>query len=375
MKKEPLKDQLFNPQKVNYLASLIQNVYPAFKGQLFSLKIIKQFPKLELKQRITCIQETLAQHLPNDFDKAMDIILAALPKELDADKTDNDFGDFIFAPLADFVAKNGLQDQYLTRSFDALAQITKRFSAEMAIRFFINAYPKQSFAFMKNMARSDNYHQRRLASEGLRPKLPWCIAINFDYKKSIEILNVLYFDKTRFVVRSVANHLNDIAKIDADLVIKTLQKWQLQGRQNNQQEFDFLTRHALRTLIKQGNTSALKLLGYLPNPAISIEHFKIVNKSIRLGDYLRFSFTIKAQQTTKLMIDYKIIYPTKTNKQSAKVFKIRSINLSKNQPISIEKQHLFKPMTTKKLYSGSHQMYLQINGKVFTQDDFFLKTT
>jgi 3-methyladenine DNA glycosylase AlkC len=35
----------------------------------------------------------------------------------------------------------------------------------------------------------------------------------------------LYFDKSRFVTRSVANHLNDISKIDANLVVDTLKKW------------------------------------------------------------------------------------------------------------------------------------------------------
>jgi 3-methyladenine DNA glycosylase AlkC len=35
----------------------------------------------------------------------------------------------------------------------------------------------------------------------------------------------LYFDESRYVTRSVANHLNDISKIDESLVIETLEKW------------------------------------------------------------------------------------------------------------------------------------------------------
>jgi 3-methyladenine DNA glycosylase AlkC len=46
-----------------------------------------------------------------------------------------------------------------------------------------------------------------------------------DYKRTIEILDNLYFDKSRYVTRSVANHLNDISKIDGDLVVDVLEKW------------------------------------------------------------------------------------------------------------------------------------------------------
>jgi len=67
---------------------------------------------------------------------------------------------------------------------------------------------------MLEWSKSDNYFLRRLASEGSRAKLPWCQKINVDYKKPIEILDNLYTDESRYVTRSVANHLNDIAKID-----------------------------------------------------------------------------------------------------------------------------------------------------------------
>ncbi len=106
---------------------------------------------------------------------------------------------------------------------------------------------------MKTMAHADNFHQRRLASEGYRPKLSWCIGINFDYKKSLSILDDLYFNNTRYVVRSVANHLNDIVKIDPELAIHTLTRWQMEGMQSNPKELDFLIMHTLRTFVNEEN--------------------------------------------------------------------------------------------------------------------------
>ncbi len=367
-----LKDHLFNTQKVGDLATFLTAVYPQFEANKFIKEVSKSLPKLELKQRIYWIRENLEKYLPNDFEVALEIIVKSLPKELDPNRSDNDFGDFIFAPLSDFVAKNGLQDKYLTPSFDALAEITKRFSCEDAIRFFINAYPQKTFVFMQKMATSKNYHQRRLACEGLRPKLPWSININFNYQKSIKILDQLYFDNTRFVVRSVANHLNDIAKIDADFVLQTLKKWQIEGKQKSKKEMDFLIRHALRTLIKQGNIEALTLLGYPSNIKIKIHNFNIKNRRIALGDYLRFSFIIKASKNQSLMIDYKIIYPSKTKRKSEKVFKIKQLFIKQNSSVLIQKKHLFKVMTSKKLHSGNYQILLQINGKIYAKDNFIL---
>ncbi|KAA0445934.1 MAG: DNA alkylation repair protein [Candidatus Thioglobus sp.] len=373
MEKFYLKDTLFNRQKVEYLGALIKGAYPPFDAEKFVFQSLRRFPHLELKQRIYCLRKQLEKQLPEDFSSATDILLKALPEELDANKKDNDFGDFIFAPLSDFVAKNGLQKQHLNLAFEALAAMTKRFSCEDSVRFFINKYPQQSLRFMRKMSLSDNYHQRRLASEGLRPKLPWCIGISLDYQKALPILNNLYSDKTRFVVRSVANHLNDIAKFDADLVVNTLKKWQVENRQKDKKQLDFLLKHSLRTLLKQGNIDALELLGFKPNPRIDISNFKLKNKRICLGEWLDFSFDINSANRQKLMIDYKIIYPSKNARKSTKVFKLKTLDLPAKTPTLLQKKHLFKLMSTKKLHSGTHQIQLQINGKCYAKSDFILQ--
>lgn len=159
-------------------------------------------------------------------------MLDALPPILDPTKNDDDFGDFILAPLSDFVAQHGATEEHLDSSLAALGEITKRFSAEFAIRIFINAFPERSLEFLNECAGDANYHVRRLASEGTRPTLPWSGKISIDYHEPLPILDKLYRDPTRFVTRSVANHLNDIAKVDPDLVISMLKRWKKAGDQD-----------------------------------------------------------------------------------------------------------------------------------------------
>lgn len=141
---------------------------------------------------------------------------------VDSVKNEPDNEKFILVALTDYVAIYGCEKKYLKESLYALGELTKKFSAEDAIRYFINDFPKETYQQMLRWSKSKNEYQQRLASEGLRPKLPWSVKIDIDYKKGIKVLDNLFFNESRYVTRSVANHLNDISKIDPDLVLSTL---------------------------------------------------------------------------------------------------------------------------------------------------------
>ena len=84
----------------------------------------------------------------------------------------------------------------------AIEEITKRGTGEYAVRVFIKKYPQDSLKTMTQWACSSNFHLRRLASEGLRPKLPWAskleIFIN-DPSPVFAVLEILKEDDVRFV--------------------------------------------------------------------------------------------------------------------------------------------------------------------------------
>jgi len=177
-----LKDALFNLAKVQKIAGEIKTVYKPFAKKEFEEDVLKAFPSLELKERIYHIRDTLHIYLPQEYTVAVNILLEALPDELDNSKSDDDFGDFIYAPYSEYVCRYGCNNTHITFSLSALKEITKRFSVEFAIRDFINLFPKETFEMLEECSRSKNYHQRRLASEGLRPKLPWAKKLEIDYR-------------------------------------------------------------------------------------------------------------------------------------------------------------------------------------------------
>ncbi|SMX34171.1 hypothetical protein [Actibacterium lipolyticum] len=358
-----LKDHLFNRERVQYLAGLFQASAPSFDAALFTDQVMADLAPLELKQRITLIAEVLERHLPREFDQAAGAITAALPPPLDPTKTDDDFGSFIFAPLGEYVVRNGLSERHFATSIALLKELTQRFSVEYAIRHFLNAFPAETMAELAQWARDDHYHVRRLVSEGTRPQLPWGKKISLSVMAPLPLLDVLHADGTRFVTRSVANHLNDIAKTNPALVIATLEGWHALERQQPE-ELNWMTRHALRTLIKQGEPNAMALLGYSTDPAVVAGPVEMNARSVKIGESVEFEITLKATEDAPLIVDF-VIDLVKSNGSSApKVYKLKQLEMQAGQSITLRKRHKFvKGATTFTYYPGAHSLHIQLNGK------------
>jgi 3-methyladenine DNA glycosylase AlkC len=369
-----LKDHLFNAAKVHKIAVEIAQVYPALAQHKFEEEVLQAFPNLELKERIYHITSCLKKYLPPNFEQAITILVQALPAPCNPLLSDNDFGDFIYAPYTHYVAMYGCEIKHLPLSFWALEEISTRFSAEDAIRYFINAFPAETLAQMQLWATHSHYHVRRLASEGLRPKLPWCQKIHLPVEAALPILHKLHADTTRFVTRSVANHLNDISKTHPSLVITALQQWKSTAQQS-EAELHFIIKHALRTLIKNGDAAALSLLNFGSNTNIAIQNFRL-NQSLQMGQSLQFSFDILAKDSGKLMIDYLIYFRSKNGEiNRKKVFKLKQVSVQKGEQLSIQKsQLLLEKMSTRTLYPGEQGFALQINGQLVQQEKFVLLT-
>ena len=168
-------------------------------------------------------------------------------------------------PMLFYVEDNGLGHYDI--AVELLRDLTMRFSMEGSIRPFIEMRPQETLKRFGVWALDSNYHVRRLVSESTRPRLPWAPRITLDPADPIPLLDILHADPTRYVTRSVANHLNDISKIQPDLVLESLSKWRTVHRQEPA-ELAWIESHALRTLVKQGHPESLSFLGFPPQPPV-----------------------------------------------------------------------------------------------------------
>jgi 3-methyladenine DNA glycosylase AlkC len=363
---------VFNPTVVNKLAQDIRKTWPDFDAAGFAGDINAQLERLNFGERNALIRDKLWEYLPKDFPTAAQILIASLGPEL-VETELTGFDGFVIMSQCDFIAKYGLD--YYDISMKALYEMTKRFTAEGAIRPFIENYPEKTLQILEEWSHDENPHARRLVSEGTRPRLPLAPRLpQFikDPRPVLKLLDNLKADPVLMVRRSVANNLNDIAKDNPDLVVATLRDWQKSQDEGTR----WLIGHASRTLVKQGHREALALLGYPPKPAIIVQRLKLANPTITLGEALNFSFEVQsaADQPQNLMIDY-VIYHLKANgKLAPKVFKLTKKKLNPGETLLLSKKHPFKPINTRVYYPGEHRVGIQINGEVLVEQGFELRT-
>ncbi|WP_368183914.1 hypothetical protein [Aestuariibius sp. HNIBRBA575] len=364
-----LKDHLFNASSIEDLADEFA-VLPGFDGPRFHSDVMGGLPDRELMERLDWIADCVQSRLSDDFPTMVDQLITAMPPKLDHTKTDDDFGRFIHAVPGILAVRHGLE-LHRDLALDLIYEATQRFSMEFYIRPFINRWPDETLARLQQWAGDDNYHVRRLVSEGTRARLPWAGRINLDVCDPIPFLDQLHSDPTRYVTRSVANHLNDIAKSHPDLVVTTLRRWENAEKQKPK-ELAWMTRHALRTLIKQGHPGAMDVLGYRVDADVSLQDLTVL-PSVPRGGVQDIKFTLLAPQSEPVIVDF-VLHSVKSDGSTApKVFKLKQAKLAPNTPMTFVKSHRFKDnATTFTLYPGTHRIDIQVNGKVLGGQDFEL---
>ena len=355
-----LKDHLFNPATVAQLAAEYAATLPDFDAAGFQAEALAGFDSRGLLERLEWLAGCLEPHLADDFPTMADQLEAAMPPVLDPALTDGDFGKFIHAVPGILAVRHGLE-RHRQRAMALLYQATQRFSMEFYVRPFLNRWPQETLDELAIWARDDNYHVRRLASEGTRARLPWAQNVALRPDQTLPLLDLLHADPTRYVTRSVANHLNDLSKTVPDLVLDRLQRWQSDGAQD-EAELAWLRRHALRSLIKAGHPGAMRALGYLPEARVEVA-LRIDTPRLRIGDVLRFSCTLRAAAEVPVLVDYRIGFARPEGKSAQKVFKLKQAVVHANRPLEMVKAHRLKgDATTFTLHPGAHRLIIQVNG-------------
>lgn len=348
---EPLKN-LYNESFFNILIQDFQTHYPKFNADKFKALIFDQsWPKRELKDRMRHIALSLSKLLGLPFAETMDLF-----KKVISEREGYDLERMFFP---DYVEVFGQKE--LEVSLDALAFFTTYASSEFAIRPFIAAHQDIVLDRMMQWASSDNFHLRRLASEGCRPRLPWAMALptlKKDPNPILPILEKLKEDETDYVRRSVANNLNDIAKDNPEITLEKAEQWI--GRSK---EVDWVVKHACRSLLKQGNTRALILFGFEKPARIRVSNLRLDKSEVKLGGEFNFQFELHNdnKHISKLRLEYIIDFVKKSRKTSPKVFQITE-NTFKSGLHNFSKKQSFKDLTTRKHYPGIHCLRIIVNG-------------
>jgi 3-methyladenine DNA glycosylase AlkC len=363
---EPFKN-LLNAALVRSAGAALARHTKTFDNERFETLALAGLDNLEMKARAMQIADALEATLPVRFDDACRIIESALAAPIDVDNlagARHDMSDglagWIVWPLGEFVARRGVDQP--ERALAALHALTQRFSAEFAIRRFIVDHPALTLATMQQWTRDPSAHVRRLASEGSRPRLPWGLQLKSliaDPTPTLPILTALQDDPSEYVRRSVANHLNDIAKDHPEVIVDWVEH-HLRGASTERRA---MLSHASRTLIKQGHADMLALWG----AGSAFEGrctLKIEPKRVTVGDSVAMALSLRStsQAAQTLLIDYAVHHVKANGSTSAKVFKGWELTLAAGESSTLAKQHSFKPVTTRRYHAGVHAIEVSING-------------
>jgi 3-methyladenine DNA glycosylase AlkC len=359
-----LKD-LYSPAFYNQLSACLTATVPGFDAKLFTERIFTaDFEQKELKERMKHTTAVLHTFFPADYPAAIDLLIKIIAR------IRQDFRqgglEFIFFP--DYIATYGLAD-YET-SVRAMESVTQFITCEFGIRPFIVKYYDRMLQQMENWSLHENEHVRRLASEGSRPLLPWGMgvpALKKDPQVNLQLLDNLKNDPSESVRRSVANHLNDLAKNHPQTVIEIARKWQ-----GFSPETDAVIRHGLRTLLKQSHPEILQFYG-LDSAGLEFSAFTVHTPTVAIGDSLEFSFQLENTGPARtIRLEYAIYYKRQQDNVSRKVFKISEKTYRSGEKIEVMRRQSFRPITTRRFYAGIQQVSILINGAEQVPADFEL---
>lgn len=355
---EPFKNMI-NDKVAKQISEAIIRNYPEFDKKRFLRNIDKELSSLELKDRVIFIAEKLNKFLPEGPRKSLPILRGAIQQN------ENDHGGVIgFAtwPLTEYIARFGLLDFDL--SMDTLKEMTKVFTAEFAVRNFFIHDEKRALRHFEIWVNDNNFHVRRLVSEGSRPLLPWgkkLSSFELDPKITWGFLEILKNDESEYVRKSVANHLNDHSKKHPDLVVKKLLEWK-KSRDFNK-NLDWVIRHASRTLIKKGHPKAFLFHG-VEAGEVEVLSQQIITKRIDLGDVLRVEveFKNKSSKKLKIILDHEVHLLRANNKYNIKCFKGKNLELKPSEKTKLAFNIPIKKVTTRAYYGGKHFWNIKVNG-------------
>ena len=235
--------EYYDDQYVLDLSKKIFSVMPNFDQQTFSNDLVGQLEDKELFDWFDFIVDAMEKNMGNDCLENIQGFYNLLGPELTSPEGMFNFGWWLW-PIGRYVERNGNKDWKLSLSF--LKELTKRFTGEYAIRPLLKEHPKEVMEELIKWTYDENVHVRRLASEGVRIRLPWAkkllVAVE-EFELYTAILTNLKDDPERFVQKSVGNNLNDLFKEAPEKAEYIIMQWK---KTTNSKAQDWIIKHGMR---------------------------------------------------------------------------------------------------------------------------------
>ncbi|MFB4274715.1 DNA alkylation repair protein [Nonomuraea sp. MTCD27] len=351
---QPLKEMI-NARSVSVLADGLAAAWAPFPRDRFTAQALGGLDGLELKARVAHVAAALHDALPLPYPQAAELVRECASRAaLDM---------WSGWPATEHTAVHGLD--HLHAAMDTLAVLTPYATGEFAVRPFLEHHRDDALKIMYGWAESPDEHLRRLASEGSRPRLPWAGRVGWLMAPgpTLPLLDRLRDDPSEYVRRSVANHVNDLAKDHPEVVVELLARWRSAGGSYVEK----VLRHAVRGLLRSGHPEALTLVGATPGSG-SVDALALEGDVVAVGGKLAFTVTVTAGAAGPVLLKYAI-----RRAGSRRVFHLGQREAGGvGETFTVRKSHSFRPVTTRDEPPGARELDVIVNGRVAASVPFTL---
>lgn len=238
----------YDDKYIALISDKLARAHHQFKGEVFARHLRGKLEGLPLFERFDLIVHALEQSMPDDYTDNIKQLHHLLEGELQTQSGMFTEG-WWYWPIGRYVEKNGVLDFEASMGF--IKELTKRFTGEYAVRPLIAQYPKRAMSLLIQWSKDENVHVRRLASEGIRIRLPWSKKLYTaldEFESFVVILDNLKNDSSKFVQKSVGNNLNDLFKEAPEKASFIIDNWQ---RDNPTQTTRWIIAHGTRSFNKE----------------------------------------------------------------------------------------------------------------------------
>ena len=125
-----------------------------------------------------------------------------------------------------------------------------------------------------------------------------------------------------------------------------------------------MIRHALRTLIKQGNPGALGVLGYGSDSPVVVEAVRCTPESLPIGGKVLLEIEVAnpSEDPAGALVDLRVHFVKANGSTSPKVFKGGELQLGPGEQAVVRKKLSVAQHSTRKHYPGRHTLEVLLNG-------------
>ncbi len=233
----------YNDEYILDISQKILAVMPDFDEKAFSYALIGRLDGKELFERLDYIVDAMQRSMAGGYSENIKAFFDILGPELKQPEGMFNLGWWLW-PVGRYVERCGNEDWRLSLSF--LKELTKRFTGEFAVRTLLREHPKKVMDELIKWTLDENVHVRRLASEGVRIRLPWSrklYAALDEFERYTVILTNLKDAPEKFVQKSVGNNLNDLYKDAPEKADYIISQWEKSGHSKAQ---DWIIKHGRR---------------------------------------------------------------------------------------------------------------------------------